>query len=199
VLPTVSDQTRRKRCREIARRACDAENSNEPEPRWRSATPKRGPSRAVNREPVVSRGRASINQQRETVAMRRAARAKIRRIGHSSRRRNGTGGSGLVSSCKWFSDQTQGGSRPRTWSVPPMRISQSVAAVLASLGRGKGSRPTPRRASSLVRRLFTARRGGSSSIDVREFLPVRIGGDEAFAELLDRPGRREAAGRHCAA
>jgi hypothetical protein len=35
-------------------------------------------------------------------------------------------------------------------------------------------------------------------IDVREFLPG-IGDDEAFAELLDRPGRREAAGRHCAA
>jgi hypothetical protein len=44
-----------------------------------------------------------------------------------------------------------------------------------------------RRASSLVRRLFTI------EIDVSEVLPVRVGDDEAFFELLDRPGRREAA------
>jgi hypothetical protein len=30
-------------------------------------------------------------------------------------------------------------------------------------------------------------------IDIRELLPVRIGDDEALFELLDRPGRREAA------
>jgi hypothetical protein len=30
-------------------------------------------------------------------------------------------------------------------------------------------------------------------IEIRELLPVRIGDDEALIELLDRPGRREAA------
>ena len=50
-----------------------------------------------------------------------------------------------------------------------------------------------RRASSLVRRLFTAPLRLIIEIDVSEVLPVRVGDDEAFFELLDRPGRREAA------
>jgi hypothetical protein len=66
--------------------ACDAENSNEPEPRWRSATPKKGPSRAVNREAVVSRGRASINQQPvRAVSNRVVSRTPVRVVNNPVR------------------------------------------------------------------------------------------------------------------
>jgi hypothetical protein len=45
-------------------------------------------------------------------------------------------------------------------------------------------------ASSLVRRLFTARRDGSSSqYTYASFCPLASGDGEAFVELLDRPGR----------
>jgi hypothetical protein len=74
---------------------------------------------------------------REAVAKRRAARAKIRRIGHSSRRRNGTGGSGLVSSCKWFGPDP-GGSRPRTWSVPPRPQPEIESDYPSSVARDPG-------------------------------------------------------------